>query len=221
MRKFNLLLLVLVANCFLAANAQYHRIYYPAPKARHTAYLGTTHASPINLTIANNSDWDIEMASFDYKNIETKNIRSMQDRTLYAHTTERFVIYRTAYPAHLYIGFAVSNRETAYKTQMVGQWEYVEFEHSANTCHNVQAQAQQKSDVTYVPNLVYETSPSNYPYYVHNTSQQNAPVVASYTAVPVQKISVPFSINCSGNDSIANPQIDLTIGNNLPTNRFQ
>lgn len=231
MERHKLLLPILMIFVGITAQAQDDDEVYLIPEAAPQLYLVPANSrtgvaagqlaekEPILITIENNSNYDIDMVSLDAQNINLADIRLMQDRTLYPHTTNRFVVGRTGYPANLFIGFAISSQETEKVNKRVGQWEYIEYEHTVDSCHNYGSRPEQETTVTYVPNQTYNY-PTNlgyapyyyspYPYY-GSIAPYAYPANQGYTAIPSYNVSTPFSIRCSGNNNFNQPIVEILL----------
>jgi hypothetical protein len=93
-------------------------------------------ANPLILTIENNTDQDMN-PSVSAENLNPIDVAKVADQTIYAHQEYRFIIDRLRYPASLYIIFREASTETGewYSTETAAEWEYIETENKAESCH--------------------------------------------------------------------------------------
>ncbi len=239
MEKLKLVLIALLSALCVTAQAQDEEIYLvPVPQPRavivvpsaivapSATVLPLRERQPIRMTIQNDSNFDISMVSRGYDNVNEKDVHALEAQTLYAHSTHQFLIGREGYPAHLSLGFAISPTETQRLDRIIAQWEYIEDENLADSCHNYGARTERQTTVSYVPAETYAYPYENplYPYpgytpYYYSPYPNYAPVATyaypppevGYTAVPVYTNSTPFSVRCSGDNSIITPIVQLEL----------
>lgn len=112
--------------------------------------------APIVIEVVNNTGVDVLAQVAEYRHIDDRDVKSLEQYPIYGGKSIRYNINRTDAPVELGINFRAASGEGQISGYLVGRWEYIEYTpafplyagipptenvYSADTCHNYAAES--------------------------------------------------------------------------------
>lgn len=119
-------LVFFIAICVGTSYAQIARVVIPKV---------VDYSQRINLTLANNTPFDLEIGIGEFKYLSPEDLDQLQASILYAHSEHNVSIRRIGYPAQIYMTFRIAATEDNFRGFSIAKWEYIEDGKRSYTCH--------------------------------------------------------------------------------------